>query len=253
MNKNKVALIVALLGLTTSFSTYSGTMGVIEEIPRNLYLTASANYNMFTANRATTTGITNESTRALASSIGDRWGYGGGLGIIYSNYFRFDFVTQARPNIHYSVTDTVPETATGTVDITSYMFNAYFALPILDRFNLTSCNLAPYFSVGIGPAMSNTSQIYWPDPSVNQFEGGHRIINFAWQVGAGISYSLTNYLDIDFNYQFFGLNKFSNNGYFTQLAPVGDSAAGQAAPTTFKRVYDNQLQIGVRYKFNGPC
>lgn len=252
MNKNKVDIMVSLIGLSASFLSYAGTMGVVEAPTRNLYLTASANYNMFDVNRATTTSITNDSISALASSMQNRWGYGGGIGFIYCDQLRFDFITQARPNVHYSVTDTVPETARGTVDITSYMFNAYYTLPTLAYFNLSPFNLSPYFTVGIGPSMTSTSQIFWPDASVNQLEGGHRIINFAWQVGAGVSYALTDYLDLDFNYEFFGLNKFANNGFFTQLAPEGDSAAGQAAPTTFRRLYDNQLQIGVRYKFNGP-
>ncbi|PJD90676.1 MAG: hypothetical protein CK424_08370 [Legionella sp.] len=242
-NRKHLAVLLAGFSVCTA---YAGSMGDIAPADKTLYLAGYANYNMFHAANATTQStITGVSSPALASHISDQWGYGGGIGFVASKELRFDFIVQARPNIGYSVTDDLPETAQGTVDITSYMFNAYYTVS-----PLTTWDLSPYVTAGIGPSMANTSQIFWPGAAVNQLEGGHRVINFAWQVGAGISYAVTRSLDIDFNYEFVGLNQFSNSGVFTQLAPVGSSAAGVAPATGFKSLYDNQLQIGARYKFS---
>ena len=110
-------------------------------------------------------------------------------------------------------------------------------------FNLNS-PLAPYVMAGIGLGVNATENIYWPVAA--QSEMGKSVTHFVWQVGVGAAYALTSQLKIDLNYQFIDLSSFRNTGIYNVTAAAGAQGTS-GSPTSWGSLYDNQIQLGLRY------
>ena len=120
------------------------------------------------------------------------------------------------------------------------MLNSYVSIP--HHFNE---KFQPYLMGGLGLAHNKTTNIYWP--LAVQTEFGHDTNRLAWQVGIGSLYSLSNSVDIDFNYTFLNIGNITNTGQYDAVASNGTPTSG--APTQLIRAYSNQLQVGLHYRF----
>lgn len=102
------------------------------------------------------------------------------------------------------------------------MLNGYF------DFN-TGTAFTPYVGAGLGYArLKNT--LSNDEASYSKSKG-----NFAWQVGAGVSYAVNNNVDIDLAYRFMDYGKVTHN-----FGDLGSTKVKQRG---------NEFSLGVRYNF----
>lgn len=237
MNKT----LFAALGLGISMSCFAGDMGTIQKTG-GFYLQGMLDYNWFNYDYASTASYFGpKGINPLASSISNQWGYGLGVGYRFNDYVRVAATAQARPDVRFSVTDNAPETARGHFDNYTYLFNAYLSSP-----ELSFGNISPYIMGGIGGSHNKTNAIFWP--LAVQTEFSDKTNQFAWQAGAGALYALTDAWLVDANFTVVSLGKVSNSGQYNAVAANGVPASG--SPTRFNRVYSNQIEAGVHYRFN---
>lgn len=207
---------------------------------KSLYIRSDIGGNFYLHSPATTAAGNNSDMVSPDSSISSSMGYDLGLGYQIYSCLRTDLTFTYRTNIDISVLDNVPEIGKGTLRNYTIMGNLYYDL---DYFK---SNFIPYLSGGIGfCSFKGTKSIYWP--VVQQYEFGRTTNNFAWEVGAGLSYRFSKNVLIDLSYQFLGLFSAKYTGKYNQ-PPVGSfNASLTGAPTQFKNIYNNQIQIGLRF------
>ncbi|CAM5762563.1 outer surface protein [Labrys miyagiensis] len=99
--------------------------------------------------------------------------------------------------------------------------------------------LTPYLGAGLGAArlqwddLKLAGQCIGPCPSAS----GRNAWRFTWQVGAGLSYAVTEKISVDADYRLLNLGE----------AGAGSTAKGNIAADT---IWDNELRISLRYKLN---
>ncbi|GLS20028.1 outer surface protein [Labrys miyagiensis] len=118
----------------------------------------------------------------------------------------------------------------------------FSAVPVLANFYYdigTWKGLTPYLGAGLGVA-----HLHWDDLKLaGQCNGpcpaasGEGHWRFAWQVGAGVSYAVSEKVTVDADYRLLDLGK----------AGAGSTATGSVAADT---IWDNELRISLRYKLN---
>ncbi|KTD38460.1 SapA-like protein [Legionella moravica] len=237
MHKNTYGI---LLGLGVSLGCFAGDMGVQET--SSFYIQGMVDYNWLNYSEANTASYFGpQNIRAVAASIDNRWGYGVGAGYVFNDYLRAGVTFQGRPNIGYSVTDDAPETASGNFNNFTVMFNAYLSSP-----SLSTMGFNPYIMGGVGVARNKTNDIYWP--LANQIEFGASTTPFAWQAGLGTLFNLNDCLFLDINYTFVSIGEVKNSGQYNAVAANNTPASG--APTRFNKVYSNQAELGLHYRFS---
>jgi len=85
--------------------------------------------------------------------------------------------------------------ASGSLEVQSLMFNSFVVFPTRTRFS-------PYVGLGIGGAIINVDNLVVAGfPMVNDDN-----FSFAWQVGGGMEFTLTQSLRMDLGYRFFSTN-----------------------------------------------
>jgi opacity protein-like surface antigen len=112
----------------------------------------------------------------------------------------------------------------GQLETSSIMVNAFYDFDLDGPFT-------PYVGVGIGNA--NSDVVYAPSntPVLNGSDDG-----FAWQVIGGVSYELTDSLDLFANYRYFSAEDFS--------------VRSSLLPATFELENNSQsLDVGIRFSF----
>ncbi|MBS0358443.1 MAG: porin family protein [Proteobacteria bacterium] len=203
------------------------------------YVSANASYNIFNSPSATTAGFTsNLPVTATNNHVKTQAGFGVGLGHRFSKHIRSDITFDYRPSIPFQLTDDGGETAKGHLNSANLMLNAYYDIDI-------HSSVIPYVGAGIGIAQNRTTSIFWP--LAGQVEGSKTLYQFAWQIGAGASFPLSQNLSLDANYKLVSLGDFSNNGQFNT---PGNQNTGTSGPAShWKTLYANQFQIGLRYAF----
>lgn len=237
---DKIQLTALSLGI--SMGCFAGDMGTIQQQTSAFYLQAMLDYNWFHYNQVHTASFFGpQNISALDASVGDQWGYGVGVGYRFNEYFRTAITAQARPDVKFSVTDDAPETARGHFDNYTYMLNGYLSNPRFSAFNFN-----PYIMAGVGVSHSKTTNIYWP--AAVQTEFGDKTTKLAWQAGIGALYALCDTWLIDVNYTFVSLGEVRNSGQYNVIAANNTPTSG--APTRFDKIYSNQAEIGIHYRFN---
>jgi opacity protein-like surface antigen len=125
---------------------------------------------------------------------------------------------------------------------TGRMTGKFSAMPILANLYYdigTWNNFTPYASAGLGIAhvdwdkIGLRGQCSGPCPVAR----GSQSWRFAWQVGGGVSYGVSDTLSIDADYRLLDLGK----------GRVGATQVGNLAGKT---LWDNEVRIGLRYKLN---
>lgn len=99
---------------------------------------------------------------------------------------------------------------------------------------------------GFGVARNSTRKLFWP--LANQVESSRSLNQFAWQAGLGTLYSLSPQFALDINYSILNIGDVTNTGNFNTVASNGVGVIGE--PTRLHNLYDNQVQIGMQYKFS---
>lgn len=108
-----------------------------------------------------------------------------GLGYHVNDYMRADMTVGLRPWGKVDFKDSADKKA----DLWSIpvMFNAYAKYPVMNRVDV-------YGMAGIGMALNKTDSIHNAK--------GRKRMNFAWQVGAGIDYTINNCWSLDLGYRY---------------------------------------------------
>ena len=119
----------------------------------------------------------------------DTWGGHLALGAKYKAFRLEAEYNQDRP-VRKFVSEFDGERTKVNVKTQSLMINAYYDFNLCSRFT-------PYVSAGAGIAklklrMHPAAEINWMSDTSN----------FAWQVGAGVSYAATDSIDVDFGYRY---------------------------------------------------
>ena len=103
----------------------------------------------------------------------------------------------------------VPFKATGDTTIRALMGNAYYDFPM-------DGPLKPYVVGGIGVAREDIEMTV-SAPGFNIAAKSHHT-EFAFQLGAGLSYALSETVTADAGYHYFGIRNFDSDGYHEFLA-----------------------------------
>ena len=182
--------------------------------------------------------------RANADSFGSHWDstFGGSLAAGYD--FSKKLNVPVRGELEYAAFTKAE--AEGTPDgwpsvyklkqsnnIQTLFANVYYDINTGTRFT-------PYVSAGMGAGFIRTKGTEtWDLGSHNT--GSKTVTNFAWNIGLGLGYQITNNIALDMGYRFADLGKVqtkwdtSNTSYYWGLET--------------KRIYQQQFSMGARFTF----
>ncbi len=131
------------------------------------------------------------------------------------------------------------------MDIQTLFFNAYF-----DFKNETP--LTPYIGAGLGLAFIDSKSAGHADYTLGgvNYDGSSSTnyklnTNFAWNVGAGVAWELTDLLSLDLGYRFAGLGKVKSR------SSTYEGLGGETIEYKSKvdNVYMHQIMLGLRFTF----
>jgi len=118
-----------------------------------------------------------------------------------------------------------------------------------------STPITPYIGAGLGMAFINSKGnftfddgVFDPAEHIGISMGSKTSTNFAWNIGAGVAYDITDYISLDLGYRFAGLGKAEtksasgDNGW-----PVNPDILTAKAKT--RDVYMHQVMLGLRFTF----
>ncbi len=126
-----------------------------------------------------------------------------------------------------------------TIGIQTLFVNAYFDID-------TGTIVTPYVGAGLGLGFISSKFSFYGydinDPT--DFESGSgsskTTTNFAWNVGAGVGFDLTQNWTVDLGYRFVGLGSVKSGKY---------TEPGMEFHAKTKNLYQHQFALGVRYTF----
>ena len=193
-------------------------------------------------------------------SVGDKHDntFGGSLAIGYD--FDKMFEVPVRAEIEYSIfsrakakqrfteADTgLPNermSRTQSFNIQTLFVNAYWDIN-------TGTKFTPYVGAGIGAAFIKTKG---NSKGYNDLEGSwdidfgsKTVTNFAWNVGAGLGYDITDHWTVDLGYRFVGLGSVKTGTYYEPSGAVpGTNDSVQMKSSDLRQ---HQVSLGVRYTF----
>ncbi len=116
-------------------------------------------------------------------------------------------------------------------DINTYMLNAYYDID-------TGTKFTPYVGAGMGVArLKARGNVDFDGERVSDFSKSKN--NFAWQLGAGAAYALTDNVSVDVGYRYTDAGKVNGTASFT-----GDDKPSIKTETTM-----HEFLLGARYSF----
>ena len=127
----------------------------------------------------------------------------------------------------------VDDGVSGKVRRQSLMLNAYY------DFHNSTC-ITPYVGAGIGIARLKSSRTLDAGENDGLFDDSDTAVNFAWQIGVGASWSVTDNVAFDAGYRYADYGKVKTKS----VAPrEGDVFADQV------KARANEFYVGLRYTF----
>lgn len=176
------------------------------------------------------------------SSIADSFLIGGALGYRIGPNIRTDLSVDylGSANVSGHSTAAVPSTGSAKLDSLVGLLNGYIDLPI-SIFG----PVRPYIDAGVGIAQNMLGQTTGISGAVGPFTlAGASRTNFAWAVGAGAGYSLTQHLMLDVSYRFLDVGQIWSD---STLSFAGMSM--EVTPSKTEAAGVHELTIGLRYEF----
>ena len=119
------------------------------------------------------------------------------------------------------------ETFETKIESQSLMLNAYYDID-------TGSKITPYVGGGIGFAKLELNDQYWNDVYNKKIDD----TNFAWQIGAGVAYAVSDNISIDAGYRYIDYGSLSASG--------DDGYGGEKEDVDMTA---NEFYIGARYSF----
>ncbi len=179
------------------------------------------------------------SSIGLGYKINNNWSIEGDLR--YRQAKASDAITMPiRPQNAYIGSTTETYDAQTKVRSTSLMVNAVYNVTLPQTAKLT-----PYIKAGVGVAHHNTSFhqyispdfAFWGAPAEGVDYPRKTKTNIAWSLGTGVSYAITNKVDLTLDYQYINMGK-----AVTGADDRGDSVV-------IKPVRAHEMTAGLRYSF----
>lgn len=167
---------------------------------------------------------------------------GAGIGAKLFPFLRTDVTLSYRPDYSFTAPDTtlVPGTiGRGDVKTLAVLVNAYYDFPSFAGFT-------PYVGGGVGMARNEVGTTTLSDPGSGATVAtlsGSTTTQFAWQVGAGVSYSILPFVALDVGYRYLdaGEGRSGTSGTFLG-API-------TAPVQRGNIRAHEIQAGIRVGF----
>jgi len=160
--------------------------------------------------------------------------FGGAIAIGYDFNPRFE--VPVRLEFEYSILSAFKDseeispaiTLTGEFDTQVFFINTYYDFHTASKFT-------PYIGAGIGMSSIRTN-VYADGAGVSGELGSNTETNFAWNIGAGISYAFTDTMSVDLAYRY---------------VQLGDGETKTIAQSFVKAdsIDAHQLMLGFRYTF----
>lgn len=140
--------------------------------------------------------------------------------------YRTSFGSSANPSYTNAAT---PTQYSSTIYSQSLLMNAYYDVKIWKT-------IMPYIGGGLGASWNNvTTDSAATAPGSTWSRGRRSTQNFAWNVGAGVGYSITDHIILDVSYRY---------------SDLGDVVAGEKSTSEqTSKMTANELLFGLRYQF----
>ena len=153
----------------------------------------------------------------------DSAAFGLGVGMFVDENFRSDAIFSYTLPTTYKFNSN-SNTYNSRVTTTKLMLNGTY------DFNRAVGGVSPYISAGIGAACNHTTTNVNLDGDNTRISGNY--INFAYQVGAGLAYTMENQTILDIGY------RFADNGTNKKIAGVAN-----------KRLQSHEILLGMKVPF----
>jgi opacity protein-like surface antigen len=167
-------------------------------------------------------GLVGDVDVAGVPTSGDKLGEGltAGAGIgIKSSFLRADLTANYAFPAKYTGTLVTPDDVRAKIQSIDLLANGYLDLGTWYR-------LTPYVGAGAGMAMVKVSHVQGATSADNTRW------NFAWAGMAGVAWTISPNLQVDFGYRYLD---------------VGKAESGGAAPVTFDKIAGHEVRIGLRW------
>lgn len=176
--------------------------------------------------------------------------WGGGLAIGYDFNPRFD--VPIRAELEYAVRSQSKVSwsgdSLGDTDSTKMKFDVQTLFVNLYYDIKTSTAFTPYFGAGLGMAFikgkSDLSINYGPGAPTFSGSASKSQTNFAWNVGAGVAYAITDNWDLDLGYRYVDMGEVKTGGITYQ-----DSFGSSETYTGKADLRAHEVMLGIRYTF----
>lgn len=124
-----------------------------------------------------------------------------------------------------------------TFDVETLFLDAHYDIN-------TGTAVTPYIGAGIGAGFINTRGRIDVDGLGGLSTGARTVTNFAWNVGAGVSYDFNAYVSVDLGYRFAGLGSVKTK---TVALDTGGDELRLGAKA--ENLYQHQVAVGLRFTF----
>lgn len=195
----------ALIAGSACVATFSTSAQAGETWQFSPYLRADVGYSSTDANDAT---VVDSAPRKFETDphTGGRYQIGAGLKV--NQYFRTDVTVSYRDNM--ADLDTFDDLAGSRFNVTDGRHNTSNITTMLagyiDPFTVLKIdtgNFSPYLQAGVGWARNTTKSSHLG----NSVLDGKTSDEFAWQIGAGLNYALTDNWKVDLSYRYIDMGK----------------------------------------------
>ena len=211
-----------------------------QEIPP-IYLSGKLGFSLMEANSMTNTStMSDSSTPAVPKKLSTSetvMPLGGAIGYNWAKHgvsLRTEVEFLYRTNLGYDSNPTFMNAASPTKFSSSMtsktvLFNGYYDFTNTTKFT-------PFIGGGVGLSMNNSTTHGSLTSGASPSEYKRDMTNFAWNLGGGVAYNLTEHIILDVTYRYTDLGK----------ASWGDANVAQI---TSNNLHTNELHFGARYQF----
>lgn len=234
----RVNLIKAGLAALAISLTASGSMAFGEEMG-SMYFTPKILYSYQEGEMAPAQAINGNGWKTEALG-GDENDQGYAVGFSLGNDLSYYYEMPVRVELEYMYRSeskwkegprwvgTYLATQDFTVTAQSLMFNAFY------DFN-TQTNLTPYFGGGLGVSYLSTD--YQTTAGSKTYTNSNSDINFAWNIGGGVVFHISDSMALDFGYRYVDLG----------TATAGDLTMGSYVVDSQAEYTSHEFGLGIRF------